>query len=61
MVENEENKLQIGDIIPIQQVVGFEVVKRFDDKGEPVTISTQSQSEAEILSRLFKLNSKEEK
>ena len=55
MEEGKEKKVfSVGDINPIYQVVGFEVVKRIKN-GEPVVIQTQSQSEAEILSALFRL------
>jgi len=54
-VENEKQKqnLNVGDIIPIQQVIGFQVVKRIEND-EPVVIEVQTQFEAEMLSAAFK-------
>jgi len=53
--KEKEASLKIGDIKPIIQIAGFEVVKRIENN-EPVTVQTQSQAEAEMLSFIFKQN-----
>ena len=49
----EKEKLKVGDVIPIQQVVGFRVIKKIIDD-EPVWVDVEKQFEAEVLSSIFK-------
>lgn len=44
----------VGDIIPIQEIVGWQVIKEFDEKTNPVVITTEKRWEAELLSIAFK-------
>jgi len=42
-----------GDILPVQQVVGYQVVKSVSEDGVPFVTSTEKLSEAEILSFIY--------
>ena len=42
-----------GDIIPVQQTVGYQVVKSVAEDGSPMVIPTDKLSEAEILSFMY--------
>ena len=43
-----------GDIIPVNQIVGYQVIKSVDDEGIPSATSTEKLSEAEILSYIYR-------
>jgi len=49
----KESEYNIGDIIPVQQVVGYQVIKSIGEDGVPSVISTEKLSEAEILSFIY--------
>jgi len=49
----KESEYNIGDIIPVQQVVGYQVVKSIGKDGIPSVISIDKISEAEILSFIY--------
>lgn len=49
----KRSRYNIGDIIPIQQVVGYQVIKSIGEDGTPSITSTDKISEAEILSFIY--------
>ncbi len=49
-----KSKFQIGDIIPIQTITGYQVVKEFNEDNEPLVIPCERLIDAEILSHLYK-------
>ena len=56
-MEEKTEKAKVGDIKPIYQIVGFEVVKRLEGE-EPIVITVEKPFEAEVLSALFKKETK---
>lgn len=40
----------IGDIIPIHEIVGWNVIKGFDNDNLPIVVTTEKRWEAELLS-----------
>ena len=54
----EKNSVKIGDIYPINQLVGYRVVKSIDKNNKPIITETDKFSEAEILSFIYKENVK---
>ncbi len=54
-----KEKIEVGDVRPIYQQVGWEVCKSAGEKPEDQEwIQTEKQAEAEILSDAFKRNKK---
>ena len=54
-------KFKEGDIRPVYKLAGFEVCKRASEKElEQIWVQTEKQSEAEILSFVFKNKKKKE-
>ncbi len=54
-------KFKEGDIRPVYKFTGFEVCKKASEKEEEqIWVATEKQSEAEVLSYIFK-NSKKKK
>jgi len=49
-----KSSYKAGDIIPIQDIIGYNVVKKLNKFGQPIVISTEKLSEAEILSFIYK-------
>ena len=49
----KKSKYTPGDILPVQQVVGYQVVKSVSEDGVPFVTSTEKLSEAEILSFIY--------
>lgn len=50
----KESQYTVGDIIPVEQVAGYQVIKSISKDGVPSVISTDKISEAEILSFIYK-------
>ena len=50
---SKKSQYVAGDIIPVQQVVGYQVIKSISEDGVPSVVSTDKLSEAEILSFMY--------
>ena len=48
-----KSSYSVGDIIPIQQTVGYQVVKEINEDNRPIVTTAEKLSEAEILSFIY--------